>query len=216
MGFYWVLWASPTQLHYPSSLRFMGLPLTPYFLCFHCFRPVVTHSHFSTLYTAHGLLFLSFWTPLNPFTPLKAHLFISWACDPLFLPLELNEFSIHLPTLFCPCCWVSPFHLGFQNGHQQWVWLDNTQVMGPTNSSNLSTCHWNSVFGFWKQVKLVFCFGHSHPFYWVIEWWKPWFKTNPNKCWAVGSTRFGWWKQKTEWYHSKLSSSKQALKDWKI
>ena len=51
----------------------------------------------------------------------KTHLFISWACDSLFLLLGLNEFSIRLPTPFCPCCWASPFHLGFQNGHQQWL-----------------------------------------------------------------------------------------------
>ena len=50
---------------------------------------------------------------------LKAHLFISQACDPLFLPLGLNGFSIYLPTLFCSCCWASPFRLDFQNGHQQ-------------------------------------------------------------------------------------------------
>ena len=49
---------------------------------------------------------------------LKANLFISWACDLLFLSLGLSEFSIHLPTLFCPRCWTSPFHLDFQNGHQ--------------------------------------------------------------------------------------------------
>ena len=49
---------------------------------------------------------------------LKAHLFISWTCDSLFLPLGLNGFSIYLPTLFCSCCWASPSHLGFQNGHQ--------------------------------------------------------------------------------------------------
>ena len=49
----------------------------------------------------------------------KTHLFISWACDPLFLPLGLNEFSIRLSALFCLCCWASPFHLGFRNGHQQ-------------------------------------------------------------------------------------------------
>ena len=55
----------------------------------------------------------------KPIYPLKAHLFISWACDPLFLPFGLNGFSIHLPTLFCPRCWAPPFHLGFQNGHQQ-------------------------------------------------------------------------------------------------
>ena len=42
--------------------------------------------------------------PFKPIYLLKTHLFISWACNPLFLPLELNGFSIHLPTLFCPCC----------------------------------------------------------------------------------------------------------------
>ena len=36
----------------------------------------------------------------KPIYPLKAHLLISWACDSLFLPLRINEFSIHLPTLF--------------------------------------------------------------------------------------------------------------------
>ena len=44
----------------------------------------------------------------KPIYLLKAHLFISWACDPLFLPLGLNGFSIRLPTPFCPCCWASP------------------------------------------------------------------------------------------------------------
>ena len=45
----------------------------------------------------------------NSFKPiylLKAHLFISWACDPLFLPLGLNGFSIYLPTFLCSCCWL--------------------------------------------------------------------------------------------------------------
>ena len=50
--------------------------------------------------------------------PLKAHLFISWACYSLFLPLGFNEFSIYLPTLFCSHCWAFPFHLDSQNGHQ--------------------------------------------------------------------------------------------------
>ena len=67
MGFYRILWAFLAQLHYSSSLGFMGLPLIPYFLCFHYFEPAVTHSHFSTSYTAHGLLFLSFRAPLSPF-----------------------------------------------------------------------------------------------------------------------------------------------------
>ena len=46
----------------------MDLPSTPWFLCFHYFGPAAAHSHFSTSYTAHGLLFLSFRAPLNPFT----------------------------------------------------------------------------------------------------------------------------------------------------
>ena len=77
----------------------------------------------------------------------------------------------------------------------KWKWEEATVITqsltlmrqctgkGPTTSSNLPTCHWNSVFEFWKQVKPVFNFGHSHPFSWETEWWKRWFKTNPNKCW---------------------------------
>ena len=97
----------------------MGLPSTFYFLCFHCFGSAAAHSHFSTSYTAHDLLFLSFRAPLSPFNSL----IISWACDPLFLPCRLNGFSIHLPTLFYLCCWASPFHLDFQNGHQQFFFF---------------------------------------------------------------------------------------------
>ena len=67
MGFYWILWVSPAQLRYFSSLGFMGLPSTLYFLCFHYFGPAAAHSHFSTSYIAHGLLFLSFRAPLSPF-----------------------------------------------------------------------------------------------------------------------------------------------------
>ena len=71
MGFYWILWASLAQLHYPTSLGFMGLPSTPYFLCFHYFGSVVAHSYFSTSYTTHDLLFLSFRAPLSPFTSIR-------------------------------------------------------------------------------------------------------------------------------------------------
>ena len=54
----------------------------------------------------------------KPIYLLKVHLFFSWTCDPLFLPLGLNGFSIYLSTLFCLCYWASPSHLGFQNGHR--------------------------------------------------------------------------------------------------
>ena len=46
----------------------MDLPSTPYFLYFHYFGLAATHSHFSTSYTAHGLLFFSFRTLLSLFT----------------------------------------------------------------------------------------------------------------------------------------------------
>ena len=81
-----------------------GLAITPYFLCFRYFGPATAHSHFSTSHTAHGLLFSLFPSSFKPIYPLKTYLFISWACDPLFLSLGLNGFSNHLPTLFCPCC----------------------------------------------------------------------------------------------------------------
>ena len=47
----------------PITLSFIlgahGLAINPYFLCFHYFGSVVAHSHFSTSYIAHGLLFFS-------------------------------------------------------------------------------------------------------------------------------------------------------------
>ena len=46
-------------------------PSTSYFLCFHYFGLTVAHSRFSTSYTTHGFLFLSFCAPLNPFTSLR-------------------------------------------------------------------------------------------------------------------------------------------------
>ena len=45
-----------------------------------------------------------FWGSFKLIYLLNAHLFISWACDPLFMPLGLNGFSIYLPTLFCSFC----------------------------------------------------------------------------------------------------------------
>ena len=96
-----------------SSLGFMGLPLTPYFLCLHYFRPTVAHSHFSMSYTAHRYAISLFPGFFKPIYLLKAHLFISWACDPLFLPLWPNGFTTCLPTLCCPYGWPFFFLLGF-------------------------------------------------------------------------------------------------------
>ena len=78
--------SSPHDTYFPLSLGFMGLSSTPYFVCFHYFGPTAAHSHFSKSYTAHGLLFLSFRTPLNPFISSR--------------PICLS----HGPVIHYPCC----------------------------------------------------------------------------------------------------------------
>ena len=96
-----------------------GPTINPYFLCLRYFRPTMTHSHFSTSYTAHEFaipLFPDFFKLVCFF---KAHLSILWTCDPLFLPLGLHIFSILLPILFYLCCWTSCFYLASQNNRQQ-------------------------------------------------------------------------------------------------
>ena len=76
-----------------SSLGFMGLSLTPCFLYLHYFGPAVAYSYFSISYTAHGYAISLFSDSLKPTCLFKAHLFISWAYDPLFLPLGPNGFT---------------------------------------------------------------------------------------------------------------------------
>ena len=76
---------------------------------------------FSLSYITYCLwvCYFSLFGLLWPVCFLKAHLFILWAHDPLFLPLGLNGFSIHLLTLFYPCWWTSSFYWASQNEHQQ-------------------------------------------------------------------------------------------------
>ena len=114
-----------------NSLGFLGLITLSLVLGVHGFAINPLLSLLSLLWACRGLnslfhIIYYLWFSFSLFPDsfksiylLKAHLFISWAYDPLFLPLGLNGFSIDLPTLFCSCCWASPFHLGFQNGHQQ-------------------------------------------------------------------------------------------------
>ena len=70
--FLWAFMARLLSLGFPgpitldSSLGFMGLPEIPYFFSLHCLGPVAALSHFSTSYTAYGMLFLSFLTSLSP------------------------------------------------------------------------------------------------------------------------------------------------------
>ena len=96
-----------------SSLGFISLSLIPYFLCLHYFGPAVTLSHFSISYTAHRYAISLFPDSFKPTYLFKTHLFISWACDPLFLLLGPNGFAICLSILCCPCRWAFFFLLGF-------------------------------------------------------------------------------------------------------
>ena len=131
-------WASSTiflALHYHglllNSLGFPG-PITLFLILgVHGLAINPLLSLLSLLWTCHGpfsffhiiycpwFAFSLFPGSFKPIYLFKTHLFISWACDPLFLLLGLNGFSICLPTPFCPCCWASPFYLGFRNGYQQ-------------------------------------------------------------------------------------------------
>ena len=85
----------------------MGLPSTPYFLCFHYFGPVAAHSHFSTSYTSHGLLFLSFQAPLSPFTSSRPICLSHGHVIHYSRRLGIMSFLLNLLTLFFPYCWAS-------------------------------------------------------------------------------------------------------------
>ena len=90
-----------------SSSGFMGLPSIPYSLCLHCFELAAVHSYFFSYHTLPmSLLFAIslFSGSFEPICFLKAHLLISWTCDPLFLPLGLNGFcSLSFADFFSVC-----------------------------------------------------------------------------------------------------------------
>ena len=124
-------------------LNFFGLPWPNYIIphpwgSLACHKPLLSlvsllracHGPFSLFHIIYCPWFAFYLFPgsFKPIYLLKAHLFISWACDPLSLPLGLNGFSIYLPTIFCPCYWASPFHLGFQNGHQQVLFFNSVLI----------------------------------------------------------------------------------------
>ena len=102
-----------------AFIEFFGLPLPNYIIphpwgSWICHQPLTFFAFITLGLSGLFSLFHIIYCPwfafslfLNSFNPiyiLKARLFISWACDPLFPLLGLNEFSIYLPTLFYPCC----------------------------------------------------------------------------------------------------------------
>ena len=101
-GFLLTLLGFPDSITLFSPLGFVGLPLTLYFFCLRYFEPAVAHSYFSISYTAHEYAISLFPGSFKSTCFFKTHLFISWACDPLFLPLGPNGFAICLPTPLLP------------------------------------------------------------------------------------------------------------------
>ena len=97
-----------------SSLRFIGLPLTLYFLCLHHFGPTMALSHFSISHTAHGYAIFLFPGSFKPTCLFKTHLFISWTCDPLFLPLGPNGFPFVCQFFVALVVGLSSFYLDAQ------------------------------------------------------------------------------------------------------
>ena len=119
-----------------SSLGFMGLPSIPYSLCLHCFGPAAAHSYFFSHHTLPMGLLLAISLFPGSFEPtcfLKAHLLISWICDPLFLPLELNVFCSLSVANFSSVCVAG---LGFLS----FIWISQKKT--------LNICHCTSTFLF--------------------------------------------------------------------
>ena len=119
----------PSPITSYSSLGFMGLPSIPYSLCLHCFGPAAAHFYFFSHHALPmGLLLTISLFPgsFEPICFLKAHLLISWICDPLFLSLELNGFFL----FFISCQLLYVAELGFLS----YIWVSQKRTL---NSSHL-------------------------------------------------------------------------------
>ena len=84
-GFLLISLGFPSPITSYSSLGFLGLPSIPYSLCLHCFGPAAAHSYFFSHHTLPMGLQLAISLFPGSFEPtcfLKAHLLISWTCDP--------------------------------------------------------------------------------------------------------------------------------------
>ena len=102
----------------------------------------------------------------------------------------------------------------YNGNNSKLFWMWQCTGKGLTSSLNLLACHWTQFLSFenrWNLFSVLVTHirfpewqsdenGDLKLIQTSVEFWK-----------QVGPTRLGWWKQKTEWYHSKLSSSKQAL-----
>ena len=125
LGHHWSicsLWAS-SSLFTNSAFswaitNFIGLPWSNYFI-------LILGVHglaINPLYTAHGYAISFFLSIFKPIYLLNAHFFISWTCDPSFLPLGPDGFLTCLPNLCCPyCCPFTTLRLNLSSINS-WSW----------------------------------------------------------------------------------------------
>ena len=124
----------------------MGLSSIPYSLYLHCFGPATAHSYFFSHHTLPMGLLLTISLFPGSFEPIcffKAHLLISWTCDPLILPLGLNGFcSLSFANFFVLLGWASFLTFGF---HKKKT-LNTAQFKNNNNNNNN-----NKLFNLWVQ-----------------------------------------------------------------
>ena len=87
-------------------LRVHGPAINPYFLDLHYFGPAAALSHFSTSYTAHGMLFLSFRASLSPLASSRPICLFLGLVIHYSYRLGLMVLLSALPILCCPCYWT--------------------------------------------------------------------------------------------------------------
>ena len=106
MGFLLTSLGFPGPITLFSSLGFMSLPQTPYFLSLHYLRPAAVFSRFSTSYTAHGMLFLSFRASLSPLASSRPICLFPGPVIHYSCRLGLMVLLPILSILCCPCYWA--------------------------------------------------------------------------------------------------------------
>ena len=137
MGFYWLHWTSPTQLLHTHPWGLWACHQSP--TLFACIAlglswPILTFFTSHTLFVGLLLTISLFLGSFEPICFLKAHLLISWTCDPLFLPLGLNGFLFSVS-----CQLLCVVRLGFL--FYIWVSQKRPSTFSPLNIWSAPAVH---------------------------------------------------------------------------
>ena len=123
MCFYWFHWASLTQLLHTHPWGLWACHQSPtLFACIALglLRLILTFFSHHTLPMGLPLTIFLFPCSFKLICFLKAHLLISWICDPLFLPLGLNGFLFSVS-----CQFLSVAELGFLS----YIWVSQKKTL---------------------------------------------------------------------------------------